>query len=315
MASNKIKTLPEFNPSDPNTGAKEWERYKRDFLIHLDALGLDDKPGKRKVGMLLANMGHEAIKIYDAFTWAVAVQANADAGIEAREAEDKHNLETVFGKFDKHFGVHNYRNIKRQEFLNTKRGKKSIMDYISELKRKAEFCEYGEQKEGLICDMIINGVSDRKCSEKLMEIEANELTLEKVIQTCRQVELTNAHLKTLDAENPSVNYANASHGASHPSMRKVSRHREGYQGNNPYCDRCCKHHAYRNCPAFDKICDACGQKGHFKRSNRCPGYRSQRGAPRGVGIRRPRGRFRGHGNVRSQRQSNVNYVRDDSTAQ
>ena len=129
--------------------------------------------------MLLANMGHEAIKIYDAFTWAAAVQADADAGIEAREAEDKHNLETVFGKFDKHFGVHNYRNIKRQEFLNTKRGKNSIMDYISELKRKAEFCEYGEQKEGLICDMIINGVSDRKCSEKLMEIEANELTLEK----------------------------------------------------------------------------------------------------------------------------------------
>ena len=169
MASNKIKTLPEFNPSDPNTGAKEWERYKRDFLIHLDALGLDDKPGKRKVGMLLANMGHEAIKIYDAFTWAAAVQANADAGIEAREAVDKHNLETVFGKIDKHFGVHNYRNIKRQEFLNTKRGKNSIMDYISELKRKAEFCEYGEQKEGLICDMIINGVSDRKCSEKLME--------------------------------------------------------------------------------------------------------------------------------------------------
>ena len=107
-------------------------------------------------------------------------------------------------------------------------------------------------------------------------------------------------------------YANASRGASHLSMRKVSRQRGGYQGNNPYCDRCCKHHAYRNCPAFDKICDACGQKGHFKRSNRCPGYRSQRGAPRGVGIRRPRGRFRGHGNVRSQRQSNVNYVRDDS---
>ena len=62
------------------------------------------------------------------------------------------------------------------------------MDYISELKRKAEFCEYGEQKEGLICDMIINGVSDRKCSEKLMEIPAADLNLDRVIQTCRQVE-------------------------------------------------------------------------------------------------------------------------------
>jgi hypothetical protein len=56
MAGNIIKTLPDFNPADPNTGAQEWQRYKRNFLVHLDAQGLDDKPGKRKVGMLLANM-------------------------------------------------------------------------------------------------------------------------------------------------------------------------------------------------------------------------------------------------------------------
>ena len=60
------------------------------------------------------------------------------------------------------------------------------MDYISELKRKAEHCEYGDQREGLICDMVINGVNDKKCSEKLMEIPVGELTLDKVIQTCRQ---------------------------------------------------------------------------------------------------------------------------------
>ena len=73
--------------------------------------------------MLLAKMGHEAIKIYDAFTLTAPIQA--DAGTEAREAEDKLNLETVFGKFDKHFGVHIYRNIKEQELLNTKRGENS----------------------------------------------------------------------------------------------------------------------------------------------------------------------------------------------
>ncbi|KAH3853796.1 hypothetical protein DPMN_096331 [Dreissena polymorpha] len=54
MASKVIRPLPEFNPSE---SASSWEDYKRDFIIHLDALGLDDKPGKRKVGVLLANMG------------------------------------------------------------------------------------------------------------------------------------------------------------------------------------------------------------------------------------------------------------------
>lgn len=221
MSHSGIKTLPEFIIADANTGAKEWEAYKRDFLIHLDALGLDEKPGKRKVGLLLANMGREAVKIYDSFTWAPQIEEDRDNNIEAQPGENKHDLQTVFSKFDRHFGVHNYRNIKRQEFLKTRRGKNTIMDYISDLKRKAEFCEYGEQKEGLICDMIINGVNDMKCSEKLMEIPAGELTLDKVIQTCRQVELTNVHLKNLDAENPSVNFANTKHNTSYEKTKDI----------------------------------------------------------------------------------------------
>ena len=302
MALKGIKTLPEFNHIDPNTGAREWETYKRDFLVHLDALGLDDKPGKRKVGMLLANMGREAVKIYDSFTWAPAVEADEDNNIAGQPGEDRHDLDTVFRKFDRHFGVHNYRNIKRQEFLNTKRGKNTIMDYISELKRKAEFCEYGEQKEGLICDMIINGVSDRKCSEKLMEIPAADLNLDRVIQTCRQVELTNAHLKNLDAENPTVHLARTRRVKSRAYQQPTQR--GGYQGSHPFCKRCCKHHR-GNCPAYDKYCDTCGQKGHYKLSSLC-----RVGAAPIRSARRGRSNFRGRGHGHPQ---NVYYAEDTPT--
>ena len=80
-----------------------------------------------------------------------------------------HDLNTVFRKLDRHFGVHYYRNITRQEFLITKRDSKTIVVYSSELKKKAEFCEYGDHREGFIYDMIINGVNNRKCTEKVME--------------------------------------------------------------------------------------------------------------------------------------------------
>lgn len=121
MSAQSLRILPEFNPSDPNTTTQEWDAYKRSFLIHFDALVLDEKPGKRKVGVLLANMGREAINIYDSFTWASEVEAKEDVGIQTVPAENKHDLNTVFRKFDRHCGVHNYINIKRQEFLNTKR--------------------------------------------------------------------------------------------------------------------------------------------------------------------------------------------------
>lgn len=31
---------------------------------------------------------------------------------------------------------------------------------------KAEICEYGDQREGIICDMIINCVNNRKCANE-----------------------------------------------------------------------------------------------------------------------------------------------------
>lgn len=127
------------------SGAPEWEMYKRDFLVHLDALGLHDKPGRRKVGVLLANMGRDSIKIYDSFTWREAVEG--EEGREGSPAEDKYNLETVLEKFDAHFGVHTYRNIKRQEFLNTRRGTLSIMDYIADLKRKQSIANMVTKKK------------------------------------------------------------------------------------------------------------------------------------------------------------------------
>ena len=118
-----------FAPGDIDTCVPAWQDYKREFLILLDAKGLDEKPGKRKVGTLLQCMGMECIKIYDTFEWApaiAAIAANADNHIEAvpaRAAEEKTNLQHVFQKFDQYWGVNRYRAIKRQEFLDMKRKK------------------------------------------------------------------------------------------------------------------------------------------------------------------------------------------------
>ena len=85
-------------------------------------------------------MGREHVATYDTFTWAPAIPAvvaNADRGTAAQPevpAEDKYHLETVFAKFDAHFGVHRYRSIKRQDFLSCTRGpKQSVQSFISDL--------------------------------------------------------------------------------------------------------------------------------------------------------------------------------------
>ena len=137
-------------------------------------------------------MGREHVATYDAFTWAPAIPAvvaNADHGIAAQPevpAEDKCQLETVFAKFDAHFGVHSYRSIKSQDFLSRTRGPKpSVQSFISDLKRKAQHCDYGDREEELIIDMLINRVCDQKITEKLMELPDDQLTLSNTIRIPR----------------------------------------------------------------------------------------------------------------------------------
>ena len=45
--------------------------------------------------MLPANMGREAVKIYDSFTWAPEVEADEVNNIAGQPGEDRHDLDTV----------------------------------------------------------------------------------------------------------------------------------------------------------------------------------------------------------------------------
>jgi len=111
------------------------------------------------------------------------------------------------------------------------------MDYISELKRKAEQYQYGNHQEGFICDMIINEIGYKRTSEKLMQIPAEQLTLERIIEMCRQVKFISAHMKTLGLETANVNLAR--------QQFQERDERPGY-GNFPECIKCCRHHHPQN---------------------------------------------------------------------
>ena len=110
------------------------------------------------------------------FVWApaaAAVEADPANGVEARAAvpaEDKNNLEHVFKKFDNHCGILKYRSLKRHDFLDTIRGpNQPVMDFIAELRCKAEQIDYGAAKEGFICDKIINAVNDEENRKDMMK--------------------------------------------------------------------------------------------------------------------------------------------------
>ena len=112
MAEINTKRLSKFCPQDVTACGSEWQSYKRQFEIYLDAKGLHDANGRRKVSQLLSCMGPDHVATCDTLTWAArvaAVAANPGAGIVARAAvpaEDRYNLQHAFRKFEAFFGVH-----------------------------------------------------------------------------------------------------------------------------------------------------------------------------------------------------------------
>ena len=132
-------------------------------------------------------------------------------------------MDTVFRKFDTYFGVHKYQSIKRQEFMRTKRDvpTQSIMNFISELRAKVKHCYHGDLEEGMIVNMIINKVQDFKCTGRLMELTDDQLIINNVIRVCRQVELTQAHVRALKSQNQCEKQVN------HVLEQKRGRGRDG----------------------------------------------------------------------------------------
>ena len=126
-----------------------------------------------------------------------------------------------------------------------------------------------------------NKVNDSRCTERLMELPDRELTLDNVIQICRQVELTKSHADSLSKDNgeTQVHQAQRSRGrgrgrgGGHGRQNQRQSNSQGYQGNSPNCKRCCRHHDQGYCKANDQLCGACGERGHFRKSPVCASSR------------------------------------------
>lgn len=108
-----------------------------------------------------------------------------------------------------------------------------------------------------------------------------DLTLEKIIATCRAAEISKQHMSSLvmtaHQQEPTVNYLNrkSKHGRQQQARKKQPRGQPTAQQRNSQpnetapqctsgrCGRCRTIHQPRQCPAYGSTCYACGNFGHY----------------------------------------------------
>ena len=323
-----IPPPPSFRPDGDRTG-QSWRTWKQGFEVYLAARDLDTAPGKRKVSLLLHFLGPEGVKLYNTFVFRAAIPADADHGIAAVPAEDKHNLDTVMYKFGEHYGRGKMRNTNRQAFLKRDQHEgEKVMDFIADLKHKIEMCEYGDAGESILCDRIIDGLRDEfhRTKRELIELEEN-LNLENCIKICRREELTSLQLKQSSHDREDVHrvqpqsQTQRGRGRQRGSIRGrgYSSQSDSYgdrrydQALHTNCQKCLRSHPPRRCPAFDEYCGKCGTKGHYARSPLCTAPQKKFDSGN-YGYDRPyrgsaRGQIRGNRGSRDHRRD-VHFMND-----
>ena len=167
MASKSF-SISELHLVDGNM-AENWKRWK----LMLQG-PLADKDKKQQRGYFLLYIGQQARNVYN--TWAFK-SAEKDKIVKMR---DKFNT-------------------------RVQRSNENIDQYVTELRRLAKDCAYGDLAAEMIRDRIVCGTSDARVQGKLLQAET--LDLPKAINIARGIEISTHQMKDLAEESDKTVHA------------------------------------------------------------------------------------------------------------
>ena len=165
---------------------EEWPKWKKQFLRYMNVSGLCSEPVNKQIDALILGMGTKAEDILLQFNLSPA---------------EENNFEAVLKKFEENFIAK--RNVIYERCVFNRRVQdedESASDFITDLHRLVEHCEYGPLQSEMLRDRILAGIRNRPLSEKL-QLQDN-LTLERATQMVRQAEQVKKQIPQLLGTTP-----------------------------------------------------------------------------------------------------------------
>ena len=157
---------PEALNLDGTNLAESWRQWKQRFELFSLTSGLSSKDAKIQAATLLHVIGPAALEIYNTFTW-------ADEG-------DKQKVEVILAKYEAYCIPRTNVTWERHMFnTHNQHSDETIDQYVTDLRKKAQMCEFRDLKDGLICDRIVCSIRCDKTRSRLLK--EPELTLQKAI--------------------------------------------------------------------------------------------------------------------------------------
>ena len=228
--------------------SKNWSKWKGEFGFYLTATESTSKPDAVKTSRLLTAIGEKGREVYYTFTFTDETEAM--------------EYFTVLQKFDAYMSPKKNITYMRYRFFSCKQLEgQSIDDFATELKSRAQHCEFDTLRDSLIRHKLVVGVNSKKVQERLLR--EKDLDLNKAIQICRAAE---------EVKEQSQDISNGASSRASTQVDKISKkhHSQNKPGNINSCKYCVSAHSRGKCPAYNQICKGCGKKNHFTTDVRRP---------------------------------------------
>lgn len=131
--------------------------------------------------------------------------------------------------------------------------------FVTDLRRRAEYCDFRAIKDSLIRDQIVVGINDIKLRERLLH-EA-DLILKKVMKLCRITEQSEKQSKIFISPTTKMGNIDAVKKAE-PPVDTAKFKQEDWR-RIMKCKFCAASHDRGKCPAYGATCHKCNGRNHY----------------------------------------------------
>ena len=240
--------------------SENWQRWKKDFLLYLEASNNSKKSGDLKAYLLRSQIGKVGQEAIDK--------------IIPQNSKVKDDINILLAMLDLHFSPKNKQVVDRYNFFTrSRKSKESIEEYIEDLKKMAANCSFGHVTNSLIRDRVIADLKDKNLRNKLFEIQNLDLfTLmtafkehETLVQQKSQASKKNtAEVKKNTSHGAHIsNIENANDNSNITKLPEQSQQNLKNKETRRQCWRCKQQHPIKSCPAWGFKCEKCGERNHY----------------------------------------------------
>ncbi|KAL4710634.1 hypothetical protein ACJJTC_003270 [Scirpophaga incertulas] len=236
-----------LKPPQPLTTltAEGYKKWLQLFQLYLRASGGINQDEETQIAVLLHCMGEQCVEIYNTFNF---------------NDEEEKKFDSVIDQFNKYFiPIQNECFNSHIFFSRNQLDGEKIDSYVTELKKLASDCNFGELKNRLIRDRIVAGIIDSRLRDRLLR--ETDLTMEKCIMICKSAEIISEQTQRFQTSE-----------SVHPVYKKKSlsqkielgrcttnNNQNEYRRKSFVCSRCGGQHPKMKCPAFNKRCSKCNR--------------------------------------------------------